>query len=100
MSSTIVHPDYIRLIERVDRGWLFKRGKLFYKRLPIASADMDDFEFMYGISKQQIAIELFRLKGGKAGYYLANLRDRQYYYCGLEPEDVKTMLLRLGIGRA
>ncbi|PMB08215.1 hypothetical protein CEN49_10605 [Fischerella thermalis CCMEE 5273] len=59
---------------------------------------MNDFELLYGITKQQIAIELFRINGGKAGYYLANLRGKKFYYCGIEPGGVKNKLLELGIG--
>ncbi|MBN3993818.1 MAG: hypothetical protein HWQ36_25885 [Nostoc sp. NMS2] len=54
---------------------------------------------MYGITRQQIAIELFRINGGKAGYYLANLRRKKFYYCGTEPAGVKGKILDLGIGR-
>lgn len=98
-DSKIVHPDYIRLVQRVPGGWLFKQGRLFYKRLPISSTDLDDFELMYGISKQQVTVELFRINGGNLGYYLVNLRDRKYYYCGSDSENVRTALLNLGIGR-
>ncbi len=96
MSS--IYPDYIRLVERKAGGWLIKKGEMFYKRLEI-EIDFQDFDLLYGISKQQLAVELFRINGGKAGYYLANLRDKQYQYCGLNPEDIKTTLLSLGIGR-
>jgi hypothetical protein len=99
-DSNVTHPDYIRIVERVPEGWMFKKGRLVYKRLPIASADLDNLELMYGISKQQVTIELFRINGGKAGYYLADLRHKQYYYCGTETEDIKAVLLKLGIGRA
>ncbi|PHJ59578.1 hypothetical protein VF14_08880 [Nostoc linckia z18] len=98
MDTNVYIPDYYRVIERVAGGWHFKQGKLFHKSLPI-SIDFNDFELLYSISKQQVAIELFRLEGGKAGYYLANLREKKYYYCGNEPEDVKLKLRSLGIGR-
>lgn len=96
--STIIHPDYIRIVERKPGGWLF-RGKLFQKCIPVEYVDFDDFELMYGISKQQVGIELFRLNGGKAGYYLADLRHKRYYYCGPQWNDVKAVLSQLGIGR-
>lgn len=99
-DSNVTHPDYIRIVERVPGGWMFKKGRLFHKRVPIASADLDDFELMYGISKQQAAVELFRVNGGKAGYYLADLRHKRYYYCGTDSEAIKATLLTLGIGRA
>lgn len=97
-NSTLIYPDYMRIVERRPRGWLFKKGIMFYKRLPIA-IDFQDFELLYGISKQQVVIELFRVNGGKAGYYLADLRHKKFYYCGLSKENIKTTLLQLGIGR-
>jgi hypothetical protein len=97
-DTSVYIPDCYRVIERVSGGWHFKQGELFYKTLPI-SIDFNDFQLLYGITKQQVAIELFRLNGGKAGYYLADLRRKYYYYCGTEPEGVKTKLRSLGIGR-
>jgi hypothetical protein len=96
MGTEIFAPDYYRVFERVVGGWRLKVGKFFYKKL---SVDFDDFELLYGISKQQVAVELFRINGGKAGYYLANLRSKKYYYCGYKPEAVGDTLKRLGIGR-
>ncbi|RAM50047.1 MAG: hypothetical protein C6Y22_19900 [Hapalosiphonaceae cyanobacterium JJU2] len=98
MDTNVYHPDYYRVIERVLGGWLFKKGELFHRNLPFA-VDMNDFELLYGISKQQIAIELRKINGGKAGYYLADLRNKKYYYCGTEVAGVKGQLLDLGIGR-
>ncbi|WP_445634505.1 KTSC domain-containing protein [Nostoc sp. DSM 114161] len=95
-DASVYHPDYYRIIERIPGAWHFKKGELFYKRLPI---DFNDFELLYGITKQQITIELFRLNGGKIGYYLADLRHKKYYYCGTDPEGVKLHLRSLGIGR-
>ncbi len=45
-----------------------------------------------------MVIELFRINGGKSGYYLANIRDKKYYYC-IDRDGVKTKLFELGIGR-
>jgi hypothetical protein len=53
----------------------------------------------FELTPEKIMIEMFRINGGKAGYYLANLRKKTYYYCGLEWEDVKTKLQELGFGR-
>ncbi|HAG81728.1 MAG TPA: hypothetical protein DCL61_11305 [Cyanobacteria bacterium UBA12227] len=97
-DSVIIYPDYIRVVERTSGGWLFKKGKMFYKRSPIA-IDFQDFKLLYGISKQQVVTELFRVNGGKAGYYLADLRHKQYYYCGLKWEDIIITLQSLGIGQ-
>lgn len=96
-TDDIVHPDYIRIIERKQEGWLFKAMKPFYTYVP--NIDIQDTEMLYGISKQQIVIELFRINGGKFGFYIADLRHKRYYYCGLESESLKPKLLEIGIGR-
>lgn len=95
-DTTVVLPDYIRIIERKPSGWLFKAMKPFSTYLKV---DINDYELLYGINKQQILVELFRISGGKLGYYIADLRHKQYYYCGVEAEMVKQKLLEIGIGR-
>lgn len=97
-DTNIYHPDYYCLVERVPAGWLFNKGELFYTSLPFA-VDMNDFELLYDISKLQVAIELRKINSDKAGYYLADLRNKKYYYCGTEVEEVKAKLRSLGIGR-
>jgi hypothetical protein len=101
MSTTQVYlPDYYRIFERIPGGWRMLRCQFFYRHT-YKHVDDNDLEALYGISPQRVAIELFRINGGKAGYYLAELRThKKYYYCGTEPEDVKRKLLELGIGRA
>lgn len=100
-STTIVRPAYYRVIQRIDNIWRFREGKPFYNPTN-ASIDYDqtDVYACYGTTLKKVAIELFRLNGGQSGYYLANLRDKKYYYCGRQLEDVKTTLISLGIGRA
>jgi hypothetical protein len=97
IDSNIVHPDYIRIIEKKPQGWLFKALKPFvtYKQV----VDINDIEALYGINEQQVIVELFRINGGRLGFYIADLRHRNYYYCGEEAETVKLKLLSIGIGR-
>jgi hypothetical protein len=97
-DTTVFVPDYYRVIECRSGEWFLKKTKVLYKILPIA-IDFDDFELLYGVTREQVAIELFRVGSGRDGYYLANLRKKQYYYCGTEAEFVKTKLRSLGIGR-
>ncbi|MDF5715840.1 MAG: hypothetical protein PUP93_18640 [Rhizonema sp. NSF051] len=42
---------------------------------------------------------LYRISGGRQGYYIADILDKKYYYCGTQWLDVKALLLELGIGR-
>ena len=97
-DTTVFVPDYYRVLECRSGEWFLKKTKVLYKTLPIA-IDFDDFELLYGVTREQIVIELFRQGGGRDGYYLANLRKKKYYYCGTEAEFVKTKLRSLGIGR-
>ena len=46
----------------------------------------------FGTSMKHVAVELFRINGGKPGYYIANILDKKYYYCGVEWKDVKAKL--------
>jgi hypothetical protein len=98
MTTKIYYPSYIRIVERCPGAWGFRSGKPFYKP-PQSSVDIRNPEKAYGLTKKEVTIELFRINGGRLGYYLANLRDRKYYYCGTKWQDVKTTLRQLGIGR-
>jgi hypothetical protein len=98
MTTTIIRPAYYRVIERVDNTWKFRQGKPFYNPDCINGYSQTDIFTDYRLTLKKVAIELFRINGGKSGYYLANLRDRKYYYCGLTLEDVKETLYSLGIG--
>jgi 3'-phosphoadenosine 5'-phosphosulfate sulfotransferase len=98
---TIIHPIKFRIIERKitpeKSYWHFIKGKNFYNPLNLPSEG--DIEFAFGTTKKKVVVELFRINGGKPGYYLADLRDKEYYYCGTEPEDITAKLRSLGIGR-
>jgi len=100
MSCLLTYPAYYRIIRREGGTWFFKRAKLLCSASHLSTpAEATDFEAQHNLTKNQVAIELFRINGGKSGYYLANLRNRQYYYCGLKFSDVQTKLQSLGIGR-
>ena len=99
MTDTIVFPIYFQIVKKSGKDWIFKQsGKVFYNPLG-QKVCLSDREKSFNLTKEKIALELFRLKAGRDGYYLANLKDKRYYYCGTEWEDVKTQLRSLGIGR-
>lgn len=95
----IIHPASFQIIRREGNSWYFRQGKVFYRGANTPES-IKDREQQYGLTKEKIVIELFRLSMGKEGYYLANLADKKYYYCGLELQDVKITLQYLGIGIA
>ncbi|MBD2245227.1 hypothetical protein [Nostoc sp. FACHB-888] len=98
--DSIICPVRYRVIERKitpERSyWHFVQSKTFYNPLNLPDGDI---EFMFGTTKKKVVVELFRISGGKPGYYLADLRNKEYYYCGTDPENIKVQLRSLGIGR-
>lgn len=99
MESKLVYPAYYRIVRREGNTWTFSKNVPFYVPAHKQSANFDDIEEAYGTTRGKVAINLFRINGGKPGYYLANLRDKQYYYCGSAEQDIRTKLQELGIGR-
>ncbi|BAZ71244.1 hypothetical protein NIES4106_60410 (plasmid) [Fischerella sp. NIES-4106] len=99
-SDTIIRPVYYRIIERRGKVWAFKEGEPFVNLFNAPDLDMEDLFALFDTSMQKIAAELRRINGAKQGYYMANILDKKYYYCGTEWEDVKAKLRELGIGRA
>jgi len=98
-NTTVVHPVYYRIIERRGNGWAFKEGSPFVNWFNEPTLAHEDIYAAFDTSMKKVAIELFRINGGKQGYYIANILDKKYYYCGTEWLDVKAKLLELGIGR-
>lgn len=94
----VIYPDYFRIFECRAGRWFIKNVEIFY-RATTTVVNYEDIAALYGITELQVVIELFRINGGKSGYYLANFRDKKYYYCGLERDDTRRKLLELGIGR-
>jgi hypothetical protein len=99
MELGIVTPIYYRLVKKEGDDWKFYPKKIFYRSSDSEYINPEDLEAHYGLTLVKVAIELFRINAGRDGYYLANLRDRKYYYCGLIIDDVKATLHSLGIGR-
>ncbi len=98
-STNIVYPSHYRILECRSGRWTIKNIEIFYGNAG-RTLDRNDIASVYGITEQAIVLELFRLNGGRTGYYLANLRDKRYHYCGLDLGSVKTTLQNLGVGRA
>lgn len=96
MNSAIIYPSYYRIVRCENGRWFIKGAKLCSpNHIPIGIQDAEKYE----ITSDELLISLFRINGGRSGYYLANLRDKKYYYCGLNLEDVRRQLLSFGIGR-
>lgn len=96
---SIIYPNYIYIVEKKASGWAFREPiKIFYRspdcKVPLKGESRAK---AYGLSDAKIIIELFRKYLGKFGFYLVNMRDREYYYCGLTWQDVQEKLWDIGI---
>jgi hypothetical protein len=102
--SEFVHPSYYHVFCRVQDGRWGRLGSSESINISNQASGLPsnqskwDLVKLYGISTEKVIVELFRLNAGNLGYYLANLRDRQYHYCGPELADVQAKLIELGIG--
>lgn len=96
VDDTIIYPEYFRILECRSGKWFIHNTDIFIGK---PDPKDDDIASLFGITEQQLVIELFRINVGKSGFYLVNLRDKKYYYCGLTRDDLKVKLRSLGIGR-
>ena len=99
--ANIVLPLYYLVVRREGTTWYFSPGDgVFYnpRNVPV-SLLLEDRLHRYELTISKIAVELFRIEGGKSGHYLVDMRSKQYYYCGTQFEDIKMKLQSLGIGR-
>jgi len=98
--SKLVTPYHYRVYEYSGSRWfVLDAARVFYNSTN-QLLELQDIEQQFGLTTEQVIIELFRIDAGKQGYYLANLKNQRYYYCGSNIEDVKNTLQNLGIGRA
>lgn len=94
-ACKVILPFHYRIFECVAGRWLTFRATTVYTfASPI---EPDDIARHFGLSPWDVVMELFRLNGGRDGFYLANLHDREYHYRGLEAEDVPPKLIELGL---
>ena len=98
--SSIVFPFHLLAYRREGASWFVNEGGEVFYNGSDSPMQLTNVAEQFGTTNQKVAIELFRINGGKPGYYLANLRDQKYYYCGLDWESVRLKLQELGIGRS
>ena len=98
-ADTIIRPVYYQIVERRNKVWAFREGSSFVNLFNAPDLDMEDLFALFDTSMEKIAVEFRRINGAKQGYYIANILDKKYYYCGTEWSEVKVKLQELGIGR-
>lgn len=96
----LILPYHYKVYERDGTRWFARDADRVFYNSTNEPLELVNTEQHFKLTQDQVIIELFRINGGRSGFYLANLRDHKYYYCGLSWEGLKTTLLFLGIGRA
>lgn len=98
-DTSVVMPIYYQVARRQGSSWVFIHGDTFYNHYNLPRFSIEDTFAGFGTSLSLVAREFFRINGGKEGYYLANILDKQYYCCGENSYDVRAKLNELGINR-
>lgn len=99
LDVSIVAPVYYRVVRREGTKWHFIIGETFYNPLNLPRLSLDNLFAAYGTSMREATRELLKINGGKEGLYLVDLMNKNFYYCGLTTQHVRTKLIELGIGR-
>lgn len=103
VPKVIVFPSHYSVVEKhPSKGWGFWPTKRFFPALQLEQLLSPANQFKskcleFGLDWNQVLSEV-RQCGGKPGFYLVNLRDREYYFCGSDLKDVKTFVQQQGIG--
>lgn len=51
----------------------------------------------FGLTPMKILVELYKRYQGLDGWYLVDMRSKEYYFCGSTAQDVQEKLYELGI---
>ncbi len=76
----LITPYHYKVYERSGTRWFARDAvKTFYNETD-RPLDLLNAEQQFGLTVEQVVVELFRLMVVKLGFDLANLRDHKYYY--------------------
>jgi hypothetical protein len=95
----IIYPDYICIVEKTGSDWRIKQPQKVFWRAEDSNIPKkrENREETYGLNYKEMLLSLFRQYLGKIGFYIVNMRDREYYYCGLTQQNIQEKLFDLGI---
>jgi len=97
MEINLAIPIHLLLVLKKPHCWTFYEPTEIFYNPTGEPVNLVDIWLDYGKTEEKIKIELFRLKAGKLGFYLADLRNDRYYYCGDRLKDVEQTLIDIGI---
>lgn len=96
--ESVIYPAHIRLVVRNASGWYFLKGEPFANLYNFPTLAQADLFSLFGLTMKEVANELRKINNATHGFYLANLQERKYYYCGPLWDDLREKLIEIGIG--
>ena len=96
MTISFFTPGYIDIVQKTgDRCMRLKTSAI----LNTSSKPYDPSEkySKFGLTPMSILGELYKRYQGLDGWYLVQMAEKKYYYCGATAEDVNKKLVELGI---
>jgi hypothetical protein len=83
----VIYPIHYQVYRRafvLGNDFYLVSGKSVFNheidKVSLMQREVNSREKWFGLTKEEIYTELFRMAGGREGYYLVNLKDRQYWY--------------------
>ena len=95
---SVFFPSYFRIYERHCDRWYVHPGQKFFAQSNL-SLKQGKLEARYGLTIPEIVQQFFALARGRSGFYLADLKHHQFYFCGQSPDDVQATFWQLNITR-
>lgn len=90
----VVYPYYWQIYKhQIDKWYRLPANKVSGEDTPVPT----QIEKSFGLTEKQVIINLFKVNGGWQGYYIANLKERKFFYCGTCWEDVVNTFQYLGV---
>lgn len=96
MSVTFFTPAYIDIVHKTGDRWIRLKTTVVCNMSGRPHDPTQQFS-KYGLTQKGVLVELYKRYQGLDGWYLTDLINKEYYYCGATSEDVERKLVELGI---
>lgn len=91
----VIYPYYWQIYQHIGSKWY---------RLPANRVSNEPEKFVpqhiekkFGFTEKEIIVNLFKINSGWQGYYIANLKEHKFFYCGTQWEDVNNTFQSFGV---
>lgn len=96
-NSKVYTPSHFVFLRKEQNDWFVIKSKTLMNASDLPVLPVADRVKQYGYTLYQLTIECFRHFLGRDGYYIVDLKQKKYYYCGQEGDSIKQTVKSLGI---